>query len=104
MEERLSWNKTFLGEMISNIETPEQATEALHVFDQLGLTQFKFGAWTRDSPVIKKLKKWYGPMNETSASASASGRKTRRVRRKRSNKKTNKRKGRRSNRKTNKRN
>jgi hypothetical protein len=97
IDERISWNKTFLGEMISNIETPEQATEVLHILSQLGLTQFKFGSWTRDSPVIKKLKKWYSPTNESVAG----GRKSRRTRR--SNKKTHKRKARRSNKKTNKR-
>lgn len=58
-DERLSWENTYLGSLLSSIKNKTDADNLLEKFKNERFTQFKFGAFTRDSPIIKIIKTWY---------------------------------------------
>jgi len=62
LENRMSWEGTYLGELIKNVNTQEEANVLLNLFIDYKIYQFKFGSWTRNSTIISLLKKWYDPV------------------------------------------
>ena len=56
---RLSWENTYLGKLISSIENKDQAEKLIELFKNEKFNHFKFGSYTRNSPIIKILKMWY---------------------------------------------
>jgi hypothetical protein len=58
-DNRLTWEHTYLGDIISAIKSKEEAEETIKDLIKKGFNQFKFGSYTRNSPIIILLKKWY---------------------------------------------
>lgn len=77
LEERLSWDNTYLGNKIKSITSQEQAEQMLKEFEDNGLTQFKFGAYTRNSKIIPNLMKWY--KKEQNAGRKKKNKKTKKI-------------------------
>jgi len=59
IDNRISWEGTYLGELIKAIKTKEQAMQVLQFFSENKMYQFKFGTWTRNSKIIPILRYWY---------------------------------------------
>ncbi len=60
LEERLSWDNTYLGTKLASISNNKQAQQLLRELSQEGFMQFKFSSYTRNSKIIPVLMKWYG--------------------------------------------
>lgn len=64
--ERLSYDNTYIGEKIKTIMDKETALQVLKEFESKNFFQLKFGAYTRNSKIIPKLKQWYNNNNYVS--------------------------------------
>ena len=58
-EDRIKWLDTILGNKLNLIKNSNDSKNVLKWLTENGFDQLKFGSYTRNSPIVKTLKKWY---------------------------------------------
>jgi hypothetical protein len=74
--DRISWDNTYLGELLKGIRNQNEANLLLKKLESEGFFMFKFSSFTRTSPILDILKRWYSVDSNLSENIERSGRQT----------------------------